>query len=179
MEANKKLHLTKETAAQMDELLEDLLTAKKSAAGSVIVSELVKNNKKYLELGKTYTKKLLYLIIRLQIEEKIPTLIRGTESVQVEFYGTPIKDFIADGGMGAIYKTKLDKEKKVNKRYYITNLLVVVSIIVPIILDCCSKKKDEAKQAKSISKPMAQPLQKDYPKIHSPKNHRTDSSTKK
>ncbi|MDP3393815.1 hypothetical protein [Sediminibacterium sp.] len=174
------LELTKKTAFDLDALLTELVKTKGNPyTGSIILEKFCKENEKYNESDFEYLRKLLFLAMVEQKREAIPDLIGGTRSIQLFSSGEPAKDFLNNGGFSKIIKSREDAKKKQNKMYWVTNILVIISIILPIAYQYCSIKKDEVKQAKSILKPTAQPSQMGYSKIHSPKNPHTDSSSKK
>lgn len=129
------LELTKNTAAEIDELLYQLLDEKANPYhGNIDLNQLIQNNSKYRNSNIEYLKGLLYLTMIEQEKESLPIMVRGARQPTLMDNGDPIRDFLDVGGFKRVWQNR-EKERKLSRnRYWWTNGLVILGIVVTIIL---------------------------------------------
>jgi len=130
-----ELNLTEKTAAEIDDLLLSLLGETAILyLGSIDLNNLIQNKAEYRNYNIEYLKGLLYLTMVEQEKERLPIMIKGTRMPVLMDNGEPIKDFLDVGGFKKIWENR-EKERKLSRnRYWWTNGLVILGIIVTIVI---------------------------------------------
>lgn len=127
------LRLTQKTAAEIDILLKELLKEKANPYhGYIDLNILIQNNPIYKGADVEYLKSLLYLTMVEQKKENLPIMIRGAKKPCLMDSGEPIRDFLDSGGFKTVWDIKESERRLSRNRYWWTNGLVIVGIIVTI-----------------------------------------------
>jgi len=144
------LKLTKKTAAEIDDLLLSLLNEKAIPYFNQIdLNTLIQNKSEYKNYSIEYLKGLLYLTMIEQEKERLPIMIRGARNPTLVDSGEPIRDFLDVGGFKKIWENR-EKERKLSRnRYWWTNFLVILSILVTIALSVNWNKDSISEPRKS------------------------------
>jgi len=127
------LRLTEKTAAEIDILLKELLKEKANPYhGYIDLDILIQNNPIYKGADVEYLKSLLYLTMVEQKKENLPIMIRGAKKPCLMDNGEPIRDFLDSGGFKTVWNIREGERKVSRNRYWWTNGLVILGIIVTI-----------------------------------------------
>lgn len=121
--------LEKNKAIELDALFEELLIIQPDRIGHYDPFKAAKNTPLLKDMDEEYIKSLLYLA-RLE-QRNIPTMFSGSSFIRIE--EPAIRDFLKQGGFVEIFNIRQGVVRRENRRYYITNGLVVITIIIALI----------------------------------------------
>lgn len=171
------IKLTKENAIELNDLFDKLLNWKGEKILSLInVFDVVKAVDTLKDKPEQYIRSLLYLA--RQEQKNIPELFSG--DTLIALFEPSVRDFLAHGGFLTIYENRLSEIRKDKGRFWITNGLVIIAILISIYQVCVSTKSSQQEPQKEKQlKQEPPPLNQDSTKMENPKTIPKNDSTKK
>jgi hypothetical protein len=166
--------LTRQQAIELNALFDKMLHSEgERTFGYINVFKVAKEVDLLKDKDTEYIRDLAY-VARIE-QTKIPHLFSGDSLFALN--KSSVSDFLRQGGFVGLYNLRHQELKKEKRNFWITNGLVIITILIsiyPIIFS--SKEARQANQDQKNLKEESQASHKDSTKLGNPRtNHQIDS----